>query len=140
MTDLFKKRILIVEDEIPLLSLLRDKLDEQGFEVLTASDGKQGLDVALKTLPDLILLDILMPNMDGLTMLKNLRGNNLAAKLPVILLTNLAESKEVLEAKNFGVEEYLIKAENNLDEVIKKITERANRGVPISPALPLGPN
>ena len=136
MTDIFKKRILIVEDETPLLSLLRDKLTEKGFEVLTATDGNQGLDLALKILPDLILLDILMPNMDGLTMLKNLRASSLAAKIPVILLTNLADSKEVLAAKDYGVEEYLIKAENNLDEVIRKISERAKSGAPVTQTLP----
>ena len=85
------KKILVVEDEISLRKALADKFRREGFAVLEAKDGEEGLAVALKEQPHIILLDIVLPKMDGMTMLKKLRQENAWGKsVPVILLTNLS--------------------------------------------------
>ena len=86
-----KQTILIVEDELPLLKVYADRFSDEGFLVLKANNGQEGLDLAIKEKPDLILLDILMPVMDGLTMMQKLRENTTWGKtVPIMLLTNLS--------------------------------------------------
>lgn len=90
-----RKTILIVEDEAPLCSALRDKLSREGFSTLEARNGEDGLVIALRDHPDLILLDILMPKMDGGTMLRRMREESeWGMVVPVIVLTNLTNVKE----------------------------------------------
>ncbi|MFH1781967.1 MAG: response regulator [Patescibacteria group bacterium] len=118
-----KKKILIVEDEPSLRSALRDKIKDQGFEVFTGANGKEGLKQAIKNKPDLILLDIIMPKVDGVTMLKKLREESKWGKeVPVVILTNLGADDEIvkdcLETKPVY---YLIKSEVSLEEVIERI-------------------
>lgn len=95
------KKILIVEDELILLEVLVDNLKDEGFNVLEARDGEEGLEVALKEKPDLILLDIMMPKMNGMTMLKKLRDDRWGSKVPVMVLTNVGDSKNVMDALEF---------------------------------------
>lgn len=118
------KKILIVEDEAPLLKVLTDRFKQEGFEVLTAGDGEQGLDIALKVFPDLILLDIVLPNMDGMEMLRKLRANPLGSNLKVILLTNLGDSAKILEGKDLRVIDYLIKSNFKLDNVVAMVKDK----------------
>lgn len=122
------KKILIVEiveDEPSLIEALRNKLNKEGFSVLEARNGKIGLDLALKERPDLILLDIIMPVMDGLTMLQELRKKDEWGKnVPVIILTNLSDDKKVMEAVKEGSYDYLIKSDWSINEVISKVRER----------------
>jgi len=118
------KKILIVEDEAPLLKVLTDRFKQEGFEVLTAGDGEQGLDIALKVFPDLILLDIVLPNMDGMEMLRKLRANPLGSNLKVILLTNLGDSAKILEGKDLRVIDYLIKSNFKLDDVVAMVKDK----------------
>lgn len=115
------KRILVVEDEAAMRSLLRTALEDAGFEVLEASDGEQGLAVAEAERPSLILLDIIMTKMDGITMLKGMRGQRWGKKIPVIILTNLASSGRVAEALQDEDVDYLVKAEHRLDEVVARV-------------------
>lgn len=124
MTTLFYKKILIVEDELPLLKILTDKLSSEGFIIIGAKDGKEGLEFALKEAPDLILLDIMMPIMNGMEMLSRLRSNPTGQKIPVILLTNLGETSTVLEAKELNIEDYLIKSNLKLEDVVKIVKEK----------------
>lgn len=124
MTILFNKKILIVEDEIALLKILTERLSSEGFTVIEAKDGKQGLEVALKEIPDLILLDIVMPKMDGMEMLRRLRDNLAGKKIPVIILSNLSETFRILNMKEFNIEGYLIKANFKLEDVVKIVKEK----------------
>lgn len=121
-----KQTILIVEDEIPLLKIYADRFSEEGFLVLKASNGQEGLDLAIKGKPDLILLDILMPIMDGLTMMQKLRQNNSWGKtVPIILLTNLSADEEKIKkivTENQPVY-YLVKLDWSLGAIVKKIKE-----------------
>ena len=125
-----KTKILIVEDEGIILKTYAEKLRYEGFLVITARNGEEGLELALSEKPDLILLDILMPVMDGLAMMDMLRKKNEYGKnIPIILLTNLSPDEEKIMAaitKN-GPAYYLIKSETDLSKVLEKIRERLAR-------------
>lgn len=82
-----KRRILVVDDEVAIIRVLKDRLEMEGFEVLTAYDGSEGVKIAQKEQPDLIIMDITMPNMDGLTAAKLLREKPETAHIPIVMLT-----------------------------------------------------
>lgn len=118
------KKILVVEDEPSLLGALRAKLTQEGFDFIEARNGQTGLEQALKEKPDMILLDIIMPVMDGLTMLGKLRENAWGKTVPVIIITNLSDDEKVMEAVKQGSYDYLIKSNWSIAEVISKIKEK----------------
>ncbi|MFH0874281.1 MAG: response regulator [Candidatus Komeilibacteria bacterium] len=118
------KKILITEDETLLRNALGEKLRLEGFEVLAAENGQKGLELALAEHPDLILLDIIMPVMDGLTMLKQLRQDAWGKTAPVILLTNLTANDNIMpEVIEQQPAFYLVKTDWTLDKVVEKIKE-----------------
>lgn len=117
------KTILIVEDDLAIQRTLNDKLTKEGFNILLAKNGQEGLDISKASHPDLILLDIIMPVMDGMTMLKNLREDSWGKNADVILLTNLSEMKKVSEAFDLKVFNYLVKTDWSIADVVKKIKE-----------------
>jgi len=118
------KTILIVEDEPGLLNVLTDKLSACGLSVLKAENGEEGLSLALKYRPDLILLDIVMPKMDGLTMMRRLRESVWGSSASIIVLTNLADNEKVAEAMKNKVYDYLIKTDWTLVDLVKKIKKK----------------
>jgi DNA-binding response OmpR family regulator len=120
------KTILVVEDETSLLNIMYDKLTAEGYSVLKAIDGKEGLDLAIKEQPNLILLDINLPVMDGLTMLKEIRKNESLKNTEVVMLTNFSESKMLAEALQYGAHDYLVKSDWSLDDVVKLVHEKLN--------------
>lgn len=122
-----KKRVLIVEDEPSICNALCDKLAHEGFAALEAKNGKEGLKVALREHPDLILLDIILPVMDGLTLLKKLRQDSWGMNAKIIILTNLSDDEKVAEAIQNGAFEYLVKSDWKIEDVVKKITEMIGR-------------
>lgn len=111
-----KKWILIVEDERALSSALKHKLTQAGYEVTIAEDGEEALKHVRKRQFDLILLDILLPKVDGYMFLEELR------KRPtVMVLSNLSGEREVERAKELGVVEYLIKSDNPMAKILKRV-------------------
>lgn len=114
-------KILIIEDEIALRSALSIKLKKEGFEVLEAQNGQQGLDLAATQKPDLVLLDIIMPGMNGFDVLKNIKSNAGLVNVPVIVLTNLPEESAKEKVKELGGTEYLVKSNMPLEELVAKI-------------------
>jgi DNA-binding response OmpR family regulator len=116
-----KKTILIVEDEEPIRITLRDRLLDENFSVIEAGDGEEGLKAALTVHPDLILLDIIMPVMDGMTMLQKLRQDPWGEKAKVIILTNLNDTTNMVESIEYNTYEYLVKSDWKLDDVAKEI-------------------
>ena len=106
-----------------MLSTLADNLTQAGFEIIKAEDGEKGLVSALDAKPDLILLDILLPKMDGITLLKKLRQDAWGKRVPVIILTNLNSPKDIAEAVEWA-EEYLIKSEWKIEDVIGRVREK----------------
>lgn len=122
-------KILLVEDEISIWKMLVHKLEIENFEVITAQNGKEGLEMAITQTPDLILLDILLPIMDGLTMLQKLRESNEYGKnVLVILLTNLSAGSEDIIKKIAETKPayYFVKADMNMNDLTKKIKELLN--------------
>ena len=117
------KKILFVEDEPTLQKALKEVLEKEGYDVLPASNGEEGLISAKEQKPNLILLDLILPKMDGFEVLKNLKADNECREIPVIVLTNLEGSSDVGRAIELGATTYLVKAQYSLDEVTKKIKE-----------------
>lgn len=118
------KKILIVEDEVALLQALTEKLKREEFEILQAKNGEEGLQQALNLHPDLILLDIIMPVMDGMTMLLKLRNDDWGKTVPVMILTNLSDEQKVSESLQQGVYDYLVKSGWTLEDLVNKIKDR----------------
>lgn len=119
-----KKTILIVEDEAALIAALNNKLTLEGFAVLEAKNGQEGLETALSAHPDLILLDIIMPVMDGMTMLKKLREDAWGKEAKVFILTNLSDTQKVADAITQGSYDYLVKTDWTLEDIIARIREK----------------
>jgi len=118
------KIILIVEDEVPLLNVLYDKLTLEGFSIVKAMDGKAGLELALAEHPALILLDINLPVMDGISMLRELRKDPIGKDIEVVMLTNFSEYKLLADAIALGAHDYLVKSDWKLEDVVKLVREK----------------
>jgi len=117
------KKILVVEDDKMIRNALCEKLKFEKYEVMEAENGQVGLDIALKENPDCILLDIVMPVKDGISMLQDLRKTDKTNTIPVILLTNLSDSETAVAALENGVTEYLVKSDWKLEDVMQKIEQ-----------------
>ena len=116
-----KVKILIIEDDSYISDMYRIKLENSGFEVVVASDGIEGLKVLEKQRPDIILLDIVMPKVDGFGVLKMIKNNANYKDIPVILLTNLGQKENVKKGFELGAVSYIIKAHFTPSEVVEKI-------------------
>lgn len=119
-----KKKILIIEDEKTLLEVLAKKFLDEKFDVIKAVNGKEGLKIALRERPDLILLDIIMPVMDGMTMLRKLREDSWGKEVEVVILTNLSDVAKVQESLLRGVYDYLVKSDWRLEDVAKIVKSK----------------
>ena len=118
------KTILVVDDDLSLREILQEKLENENFSVISAINGQEGLEIAKAKHPDLILLDINMPIMDGLEMLKALRKDDWGEDVPVILLTIVREEEKIAEAIEKEACDYIIKSNWDLDKVVEKIKSK----------------
>lgn len=118
------KTILVVEDDQVFLEILIDELSKAGFKVVTAHDGEEGLQAALGQLPDLIVIDILMPKMDGITMLKKIRESEAGKKIPLLILTNLSDNQTIDTALENGAYDFLVKSDWEPKDLVKRIKEK----------------
>ena len=119
-----KKKILVAEDDLPIRMALVERLNFEGFETMETIDGQHTLDMALLKRPDLILLDILMPVMDGMLVLKKIRGaNKWGEKVPIIILSNLDAQENIERSKKDNVLAYMVKSNTKLDEIVQKIKD-----------------
>jgi DNA-binding response OmpR family regulator len=119
--------ILIVEDEEIMRKSLAEGFQKAGFEAHTAADGSEGLSAALQLHPDIMLVDIMMPKMDGITMLREMRKDEWGQHAKVILLTNVSDVAKIAEAMESGIGEsydYLVKTDWKLEDVIAKVKAR----------------
>lgn len=116
------KKVLIVEDEKPLADILETRLKEEGFEVIKAVNGEEGLKILIKFNPNVILLDLMMPVMDGRVMLRKLRDMPKFRHLPVIVLTNAGETDNIRETQRYSDAVYfLIKSNVTMDKIVETI-------------------
>jgi len=111
---------MIIEDNIDLSEQYKLKLEIEGFTVLTAPDGEQGLILAAEERPDVILLDILMPNMDGLEVLKAIK-NNTSLNSIIIIVSNLSSPEQFQKAKTLGASDYLVKSDVTPAIIVEKV-------------------
>lgn len=117
-----KKKILIVEDDQFLHKILAMKVKAEGFEAISAYDGEGALK-KVKEIPDLILLDLILPQMSGFEFLGEIKMDSQLKNIPVIVLSNLGQDEDIERAKSLGAQDYLIKANFSIDDVIKKAKE-----------------
>ncbi len=115
------KKILFVEDEAVLQKTLTEILKNEGYKVVNALDGESGLRLAKSQKPDLVLLDIVLPRLQGLEVLKAIKDDPETKDIPVIILTNLESSQEIEKALAFGATTYLLKTQYTLPEITEKI-------------------
>lgn len=120
-----KQKILIIEDEPPMQRILADRLTENGFEILLAHNGEEGLTLALQNHPDLIILDILMPKMNGTTTMNRLREDPWGKNVPIIMLTNVSPDTQTAlqEIIKNQPAYYFVKSDIQLDAIVEKIQE-----------------
>lgn len=123
-SDNSKKTILVAEDEEMLLETLTMMLEEEGFSVIKTMDGEETEKKALEEKPDLLLLDIQMPRKTGLEALEVIRKDEWGSKVPVVLLTNMGDVRNVAGAVSLEAYDYLIKADMGLEEVISLIKKK----------------
>ncbi|MFA5942251.1 MAG: response regulator [Candidatus Paceibacterota bacterium] len=123
MPDTGNKKVLLVEDEQMLREICSMKLTKEGFNVVVALDGEEALKKVEEEMPDIVLLDIILPNIDGFGVLEKIRAhtNERVAKVPVIMLTNLGQDEDVAKARTLGANDYLVKAYFNPDEISSKV-------------------
>ena len=116
-----KEKILVIEDEKILLDAIAKKLQVAGYSVRTALNGEEGLEKIKEEKPDLILLDILMPKVDGFEVLKKMSEDKELSEIPVVIISNSGQPVEIERAMSMGVKDYLIKAEFDPEVVIAKV-------------------
>jgi len=114
-------KILLVEDDQTLTEMYALKFKESGFELLLANDGLSGLEIAKKELPQVILLDIMMPKMDGFAVLTELKKDDQTKNTPVLMLSNLGQESDVEKGKKLGANDYIVKASMTPSQVIEKV-------------------
>lgn len=117
----YKTKILLVEDDKMLADMYITKFSKEGLEVVRAEDGAAGLEAAKKVKPDLILLDIIMPKLDGFAVLKELKKDPNMGKTHILLLTNLGQSEDVEKGRQLGADDYFIKANHTPAEIVEKV-------------------
>src|SRR3989338_9295543 len=118
-------KILVVEDELMMRDLVVRKLASNGFDVKIAADGKEALVVWRTEAPDLVLLDLIMPEMDGFEVLQQVRSekNSGLSNTPDIVLSNLWSNEDILKAQNLKIQGYLVKAYYTPDDILQKVKE-----------------
>jgi len=122
-----KKTVLVVEDDMLLLNLLSDRFEEEKYRVLRASDGEEALRMLFDEKPDVILLDLLLPKLDGFEFLEKIKksANPEVERSKVIVLSNLWENEYIIKAKAYlQVEEYLVKANTTVEQIISKVKQQ----------------
>ena len=122
-----KIKILLVEDEEMLANMYETKFKNEGFDIEKALNGEDGLKKAKEMLPDFILLDIIMPKMDGFAVLKVLKENQKTKNIPVMLLTNLGQEEDIRRGEVLGVVGYLVKANTTPAEVVAAVKDKLNK-------------
>jgi DNA-binding response OmpR family regulator len=117
------KKILIIEDEKFLLEMYDMRLKKAGFEVLTASEGKSGIHLACEQKPDLIVLDIVMPEMSGYEVLRMLKKDPDTRHIPVLVFSNLGQDEEISKGLDLGADDYIVKTEVTPTQLVDKINK-----------------
>lgn len=116
-----KKHILLIEDDVFMIDLLVNELVNAGFDTAVAKTGKEGVEKLIEKKPDLVVLDLLLPDQDGFETLRQIRRSPGGPAIKVIILSNIAEGQNIEEAKRLGAIDYLVKANLSLADILEKV-------------------
>jgi len=116
-----KTRMLIIEDDTFIMDMYRTKFEMADYEVLMAEDGNKGIKMIKENKPDIVILDVVMPQMDGFEVLKTIKKDSNLKDIPVILLTNLGQKENIEDGLKLGADDYVIKAHFTPEEVVGKV-------------------
>lgn len=119
-------KIAIIEDDAAISQMYRMKFEASGFEVQMADNGKQGIELIKSFIPDIILLDLQMPEMNGVEALEIIRKNNWGKDIPVIILTNTGEEESPKKIRELGINSYIVKADLTPNQVFDKVKKALN--------------
>lgn len=114
-------KVLIAEDDQFLANAYKLKLKKAGFEILVVSDGEEALEAMSSFKPDVVLLDLIMPNLDGFTFLSQVQKDDSMKNVPIIVASNLGQKEDIQKAKELGARDYVIKSDMSLEELIAKL-------------------
>lgn len=115
-------RVLVVDDEPDVVMIIKTTLQAEGYDVVSANNGKDALEEAFETRPDLIVLDVMMPGMTGFDVLKELKANESTATVPIVMLTGVSEKSKIQEAIQSGIDYYVVKP-FDFDDLLSKIKQ-----------------
>jgi DNA-binding response OmpR family regulator len=118
-----KRKVLVVEDETFLVKIYSVKLKKEGFDVSIATDGEEAVKLAAEVKPDLILLDLILPKLNGFEALERIRTNPANKTTPVLVLSNLGQEEDIKRATALGASDYLVKANFSIQDIVAKIKE-----------------
>lgn len=121
-------KIVIAEDDKMISAALTEGFKQAGFEVSPAYDGEEALAKLREVKPDIAVLDIMMPKLDGIGVVWELKADDEINKTPIVILTNMSDTETVSKILAAGVTDYLLKSEQSIDEIVAKVTEVLNRG------------
>ena len=121
------KKILLIEDEEIVIDVLREKLKKEGYDVLVAKNGEEGLKLIKELKPDMVLLDVVMPKMGGFEVLEIMSKDEELRKIPVVIISNSGQPVELDRAKALGVKDWLIKTEFDPQEVLDKVVKQIGK-------------
>ncbi len=121
------KKILLIEDEKIMINLLQKKLTHEGYDVTVARNGEEGLETMKELMPDVVLLDIIMPKMGGFEVMQEMRKDPELKKIPIIIVSNSGQPVELSKAKELGARDWLIKTEFDPQEVVDKVVKQIGR-------------
>lgn len=116
-----KGKILLVEDDLTLIDMYKMKFIDEGYDVFVSSNGVDAFELAKKELPDIVLLDIILPGMDGFAILETLKKEAKTKQIPVILLSNLGQDSDIEKGKKLGARDYLVKANFTPTQIAEKV-------------------
>ena len=119
----YMAKIVVAEDDKLISSSLCDALKTEGHEPTAAYDGQEALAKIIEVMPDIVLLDIMMPKMDGIAVLHEVRGNPTTAGIPVVVLTNIGDVETISKIVEAGAADYLLKSDQSVDDIIKKVKD-----------------
>ena len=129
-----KKLILVAEDDLFYAKIYETKLTSEGFDVEVVPNGEEALKHIDERKPDLLLLDLIMPIKDGFQVLESIKNNDKYKDIKVIVLSNLGQEEDIKKAKSYGVNDYLVKADISIQDLIKKVYDTLNSRPPTAPA------
>ena len=115
------KKVMIIEDDRFLSSLIKARLEKDGLEVKQAFDGEEAIQALKQSKPDLVVLDLIMPRVTGFEVLEAISLDPALHKIPIVILSNLAQDSDVAKAKSLGATEYFVKVRVSIDDVIQKV-------------------